>query len=148
MKKSGLALRQVFKLRWYGKIPQNEKNVLKLNQRIIEDPPVEVFTGGFFSIQWNCQIGKIFAYLFPYGQCVFPLYALKYKWPLRSHNLISRQGTIQPFESKLPHHYSPRNRFTETPLCKPGAGTNLEACIFMPKQSCLAPIITKYDTGY
>lgn len=36
MKKSGLALRQVFKLRWYGKIPKNEKNVLKLNQGKIE----------------------------------------------------------------------------------------------------------------
>ena len=78
-----------------------------------------------------CQIGKIFTCLFPYGQCVFPLYALKYKWPLRSHNLISRQGTIPPFESKLSLYYSPRNRFTETPLIEPGAGTNLEACILL-----------------
>ena len=31
-----------------------------------------------------CQIGKIFTYLFPYGQCVFPLHALKYKWSMRS----------------------------------------------------------------
>ena len=42
---------------------------------------------------------------------------------------------ILPFESKLSHQYYPRNRFTETPLYKPGAGTNLEACIFsMPNK--------------
>ena len=63
-----------------------------------------------------CQIGKIFPCLFPYGQCVFPLHALKYKWSLGSHNFISRQGTILPFEGKLSHQYYPRNRFTETPL--------------------------------
>ena len=48
---------------------------------------------------------------------------------------------ILPFESKLPHHYSTRNRFTETPLINPGAGTNLEACNFsMPRLDLWYPI--------
>ena len=27
----------------------------------------------------DCQFGKNLSVLFPYGQCIFPLYALKYK---------------------------------------------------------------------
>ena len=60
-------------------------------------------------------------YLFISIQTVcFSWSALQYKWPPRSCNLISKQGKISTFESKLPPYYSPHNRFMETPLMNPG----------------------------
>ena len=88
-----------------------------------------------------CQIGKKHTVLFPLSQCVFPFAVVEYMCSTRIIQSISRQGTIPTFESKLSHQILTRNRFTETPLIKPGAGTNLEACIFsMPNPIRLAPI--------
>ena len=91
---------------------------------------------------FKCQIGKKLVDLFPFGQCVFPLLIVKYKWLIWGHNYTSRQGKIPPFESKLSPYYSPRNRFTETPLCNSGAGTYLEACIILsPIVLCLFGVL-------
>ena len=95
----------------------------------------------------NFLTGTVWAPEVHYYQGKYYLFAtlnsdIAWKAPMKNHPAFlhrttqifwadSPEGPFLPFESKLPLYYSPRNRFTETPLINPGAGTNLEACTFL-----------------